>query len=185
MAGRHLRHGKFGLVQFNTSISHPVHDFPLLRPATRGPHGASLVLGYLLPLPGRSGASCFGGWERGCDGGSSSLLPPLLLLLLWLTSEASLSKHSGDMCGFFGVLHMRECQRSAPTSTSATHQLGLHCLHFPAWGTLLTCRLGSGGNVMYRRKEFLLLLIEPQRKCLVGAVCNVKHLSTPLSPSFI
>lgn len=129
-------HGKFGLVQFNISISHPVHDFPLLDLQLEG-----LVWGF-----------------------SSSRIPPFLFLgdLVLLVLEAGREDATGqqffassiafaaslahirgtppgvstlrDTCGFFGVLHMRGLNRvQPPTSTSATHQLGLHCLHFPVW----------------------------------------------------
>lgn len=88
-----------------------------------------------------------------------------------------------DMCGFFGVLRMRGLNRvQPPTSTSATHQLGLHCLHFPAWGAPYQ-HVGwvVGEGMLCIGGRVLLLLIEPQRRCLVGAVCNVKHLNTSFS----
>lgn len=87
-------HGKFGLVQCNTTISHAVHDSPLLHlqlegliwgfASSRTPPFLFLRDPVLLVLEaGREDAMRM-------QWGNSSLLPPLLLLLLWLTSEARL-----------------------------------------------------------------------------------------------
>ena len=129
-------HGKLGLVQFNTTISHPIHDFPLLHlqlegliwgfPSSRAP--PFLFLWDLVLLVLEAGREDAMGQQFFA---SSIAYAASLAHIRGMPPGVSTLR---DTCGSFGVLHMRGLRRvQPPSATSATRQLWLHGLHFPAW----------------------------------------------------